>query len=627
MRVYEIARKLGISVGEVIEKLKAHGVAVKGHLSQVSEEAVSFLQSNLDRAGKTKGSAEPIEPIVLRPVALDALAVALHKRPADVILLLLGWGIPVTKNQVLSVELIKRIAKEYEVECVSPPASTVLQEQLVDDPTEIGETIERAPVVVILGHVDHGKTTLLDFIRKSRIAAKEHGGITQHLGAYEVIFPYEGKEKPLVFLDTPGHAAFAKMRQRGVAAADIAIILIAADDGVMPQTIEAIKAARSVDMPILVALNKIDRVEPAQVEKVKQSLAQHDLLIEEWGGEIICAPLSAKSGEGVDHLLEMILLRAEVMDLRASKDIDARGYVLESKIEKGRGIVATIILRHGSLSVGDHFMSGDVFGVVSSLVDSHGKRLKTIHPSTPVQVAGFQEASQPGDMFRVISKQEYKRARPVKRGPSRLPVEQQSFVEGGSNLILKADSNLSLESLSDAIFRIKGAKECFNVVASSIGMVSEGDVELASNTGSSIIGLHVKVDQAVGALAKRLEVPLHLKDIIYRLLEGLEKEIAKRGTAEAEMISIGEATVLKVFNIKGVGVIAGSRIDEGRFVSDGTVVILRNNKQIGKGKIVSLQRERKTVKEVHEGSECGFVVEGFTGWKPGDRAECLIPKG
>ena len=617
MRVYEIARELGLPASEVMERLGARGIVVKGHMSLISDEAIAFLRAPVQ---------DDVQPasFVPRSMPLDKLAVLLNKKASELIILLLGWKLPTTKNQMVPVELVERIAVHYEVPIAKLVEGGVVKNKDFSSASDIAAGRERAPVVVILGHVDHGKTTLLDFIRKSHLAAAETGGITQHVGAYEVAVPYEGKSKGVVFLDTPGHAAFAKMRQRGVAAADIAIILIAVDDGVMPQTIEAIKAARSVDMPIIVALNKVDRVNEARIDQVKQGLARYDLLIEEWGGEIICVPLSAKTGQGVDTLLEMILLRSQVMDLRAIEGGEARGYVLEAKMERGRGIVATVILRHGSLSIGDRFISGNTFGSVTSLISSHGVRLKKAFPSTPVLVAGFQEFPQPGDMFKSISGQEYKDLRPTRKSASRTGVAARSFVAGACNIILKADTNMSLEALSDALFRIGDNAENFNVVSSSIGSVSEGDVHLAANTGAIIVGLHVKADAAIRALAKQQEVSLYLHDIIYRLLEELEKEVLKKSVAESDGVSIGKATVLLVFNIKNVGVIAGSRVDEGRFISTGTVVAWRGDKQIGKGKITSLQRERKTVKEVHEGFECGFVVEGFEGWKPGDKAECFM---
>lgn len=640
MRVYEFAKKYGVATKELIKVLNDANFEIGSHMAVLEGDALGFLENKFakqpdERVGEVSPEESPLEgekkvkvkkksdderALLLEPMALTDIAHKINIPVNELILTLLKWGVIVTKNQFVTADIVVRIAKHYAIPVFKPEK----EKAHVFGDIVAGEANlkSRLPIVVVLGHVDHGKTTLLDFIRKTRVAIKEKGGITQHLGAYEA----QTAHGNIIFIDTPGHEAFSKMRGRGARVADIAILIIAAEDGVMPQTIEAIKHAKEAKIPIIVAINKVDKASKAQIEVVKRSLAQHDLLPEDWGGEIICIPISAKLGQGVDHLLEMITLQAQMMELQADVSSAGRGYVLESKPEKGRGPVATILCRHGKINVGDYFVCGDTFGKVSSLVDSAGNSAKEVGPSIPVQVAGFSLLPEVGDLFKVVPREEYYKARSGIE--SRVKARRKQFgLEGAINIIVKTDSNSSKEALLESIAKLskKSDKEC-NIIYTGVGNVSERDVVLASNTGSVIYTLHVKADVNALSIAQRYNVSINSFDIIYKLLEELEERF--KGDQEVKMVSvkIGEAIVRKVFDIKNIGVIAGCYVTEGTVSRNCSVVVWRRNKQIGSGKIKSLQREKKTVKEVHAGFECGFIVEGFVDWAIDDRIECFIEK-
>lgn len=560
-------------------------------------------------------------PIEVHPMTVGAFADKIHEPVTAVILTLLKWGVVSAKNQLLTEEVIMRLAGHYQIPTIKPVEKKKEEVQKGKVAVEQGEFKERPPVVVVVGHVDHGKTTLLDYIRKTRVAAREKGGITQHLGAYEASTP----QGSIIFIDTPGHEAFSKMRMRGVKVADLAILVVAADDGVKPQTLEAIKHIKAMDVPMIAAINKVDKVEPTRIEQVKQELSRHDVMPEEWGGQVVVAPISAKTGQGIDHLLEMIILQSQLMELKAEVSGPAQGYVLESKIEKGRGPVATLLTQHGKVAVGDYFVAGSTVGRVNSLVDSHGARVTSVDPSVPVLVAGFSALPEAGDFFEVVTKDQYLKAK-SSSGEIQKTVPAQAFAkENAINLIIKTDSNSSKEALLGSIAKIsKGFDKQFNIIHAGIGQVSESDIVLAATTGAAIFGLHVKAGPNIPALAQKEGVTLEFFDIIYKLLERLE-EVAE-GAKEIEYVKekIGEAEVRRVFDIKGLGVIAGCYVKEGRFTRDSQLVIWRAGRKIGEGPIKSLQRDKKVVKEVHSGYECAFIIDGYTDWAEGDRVECFI---
>jgi len=664
MRIYEYAKKHNVSSKRLLAMLADGGFEFKTHMAALSPESLDFLNKKL---GISKDVSEPkkkedkmplkqpkrrkaeqlkkrdvvvekevkalrqaqderskevcvTQKIVVRPMSLTQLSEEMCKPATGVILTLLKWGVVCTKNQVLPEDLVSRLAEHYEIETEAVSAKKEPEELKKEAAPKGAKLQDRYPVVVVMGHVDHGKTTLLDFIRKARVAAKEKGGITQHLGAYEVELPQGG----IVFLDTPGHEAFSKIRMRGAHAADIAVLVIAADDGIMPQTVEAINHAKAMEVPIVVAINKMDRVDSSRIEAVKQGLTKHDLLPEDWGGDVVCVPISAKLGQGIDHLLDMIILQSQLMELKADKDVPARGYVLESKQEKGLGPVATLICQHGVAKIGDFFICGETFGKITSLVSSAGKRVQSVAPSIPAQVSGFDSLPEAGDFFEVVSPQQYRKARLGKI--ERKPTMSRLLVAGAKkdiNIIVKADSDSSKEALLMSIEKIsKKLDRGFNVVHSAVGNISESDIDLAAISESVIVGLHIKPEAKAASVAQKLGVDIKLFDIIYKLVEYLQELSESKKETKKEIKKVGEAVVLRVFKIKNVGVIAGCLVRDGVFSRGAKIVALRGGKKIGEGKITSLQREKKTVKEAHAGFECGFIVEGFDDWEVDDTVEC-----
>lgn len=570
--------------------------------------------------------AEPVsvpqeKKLIVQAMTVGEFSDRTGKPISEVILSLIRKGILATKNQMIAEAAVADLARAFGIEIVQPEAKAAPSEAVAAK-TQTG--VERLPIVVVIGHVDHGKTTLLDFIRKTRVAAREKGGITQHLGAYEV----STKHGSLIFLDTPGHEAFSLMRVRGVKVADIAIIVIAVDDGVMPQTIEAIRVAQQAKIPLVVALNKIDKVAPAQVDKVKHSLSQYGLVSEEWGGQTLMVPISAKLGQGVDELLEMIVLQAQVMELKAPLNVPAQGFVLEAKLEKGLGAVATVICQQGVLHVGDYITTPTVRGKVSVLINSVGTKLREVPPSVPALVAGFNALPTAGEAFQVVSHEVFKNFERTKESvamPAQASQRTTATSEQTINLIVKADNASSLEAVLGGIAKLSGKwfKE-FSIVHSGVGAISESDIMLASDTQSLIYGFTVKVEPNAAALAQQKGVEIKLFDIIYKMFEDLEV-IAEQGKP-VKMVSkkMGEAVVLKVFDIKDLGVIAGAQVKSGIFARNGNVVIWRGKHRVGKGPIKSLQRDRKTVKEVHTGFECAFLIDGFSEWEVDDRVECFL---
>lgn len=670
MRVYEFAKQYGLSTKKALELLHEGGFEIGSHMSVLDAAAIDFLEkkivtsspspitkrtdspvaeskqvhssrkefreadvsakSSSDQSYSNKSNpgtrptsgatAQVTKPtgLVAGPLMVAEVAEKIDKPVTEIIMTLLKWGSAFTKNQVVPEELVVRLAQQFGVPVVEVEKKS---EALLDKTLAGGELVQgRLPVVVVVGHVDHGKTTLLDYIRKTRVASREKGGITQHLGAYEAVTDHGS----IVFLDTPGHEAFSKIRVRGVKVADLAILVVAADDGVMPQTIEAIKHIKSMEVPVIVAINKIDKADPSRIEVVKREVSQYGLLPEEWGGDVVCMPISAKLGKGVDELLEMILLQSQIMELKAETAGRAQGYVLEARLEKGRGIVATIICQRGVLRIGDYFKAGNTVGKVTSLLDSHGKRQHLVSPSIPALVAGFEELPEPGDLFEVIDKEAYKKIRLSLEARKSL-APRSSMAKDSFNILIKTDSNSSKEALVGSIEKLsKKLDRGYHIIHSGVGSISESDVTLAYNTGSKIIGLHIKPEASAAQLALRLGVEIKLFDIIYKLLESLEERSEKAKPIKMVRKKIGEATVLKVFDIKNLGVIAGSYVKDGRFSKEGTVVIYRGNRKVGEGAINSLQRDRKQVKEVHTGYECAFLVEGFDTWQPDDRVECYL---
>ncbi len=634
MRVYEYSRESSIPTTKIIDALVSGGFAVKSHMSVLTAKELDFLNQTFKIAGSspksTSSSAgshkEPLPapadvasaaPFMVHPMLISEVADKLKQPVALIIVTLLRWGIVANKNQLIDEVVVARLAENFGIQTTKHVGKE--QSPTKEIIVENGDYGARLPVVVVVGHVDHGKTTLLDYIRKTRVALREKGGITQHLGAYEATTP----QGNVVFIDTPGHEAFSRMRARGIGLADVAVLVVAGDDGVMPQTIEAIKHIKLMKVPAIVAINKMDKVDKTRMEAIKRDLSQHGLVPEEWGGDTVIVPISAKTGAGIDHLLEMIVLQSQLLELKADVSGLAKGYILESSLERGRGPVATVLTQHGSINVGDFFVCGNTTGHVSSLIDSHGARIVSAGPSHPVRVAGFSELPSAGDYFEVVDKSTYLKVRSTGAFRDMAIPAAAHVKEGAINLIIKADNHSSREAVVEAIAKLsKKYDKPFVVIHAAIGDLSEGDVSLAAASHSRIIGLHSKVSPLVSQYARQNNVSIELFDIIYELLDHL------RGIAESSKVKpivrvkTGEAEVRKVFNIKGQGVIAGCYVKDGRFVKDGIIIGWRGKVKIGEGKIKSLQRDRKTVKEVATGYECAFLVDGIEDWVEGDRAEC-----
>lgn len=570
---------------------------------------------------------------VERSLPLFEVADLFNKPSGDLVLLLLKKGMACNRNYLLAVDMIKDLGLQLGI-TVRVKQPTVSVPGLEKTGAKVSSTsshgVSRWPIVAVMGHVDHGKTTLLDYIRKMNVAATEKGGITQHLRAWEV----ESVHGKIVFLDTPGHEAFSFIRQQGSKITDIVILVVAADDGVKPQTVEALKQAQAAGVHIVVAINKIDKASPSAIETVKRQLSQYGLMPEEWGGQTVFVPISAKTGQGVENLLEMVTLQAQIMDLRAEVDVPAKAFVLESHIEKGFGPVATVICQEGTLKIGDYFVCGSSSGKVRILINSNGKKIMQAGPAIPVQVVGFDNFSGIGDTLSVVSHHEHNRARSSQRGFD-IAVQQPAKIATSHvidaskkfiNLIIKTDTRGSKEAVMDSIEKLikqhKDIKCPINIVNAAIGDISESDIELAHNTQAVILGLHTKVEKNAQLFAKSKSIAIKTYQIIYELIDELQQLLLSKKEAVFVWNKVGEAVVKKVFDIKGVGVIAGCYMRDGVLARGNKVVCIRNGKQIGEGKVSTLQRERKSVKEIHAGFECGFTTDGFSEWQEGDTVLC-----
>lgn len=558
------------------------------------------------------------------PMTVADLADRLNKPISVVIMLLLKQGVAAAKNQVISAVQVASVAEALGAEVCEPQehVSSVEDVASLNKADNKGSVLaERLPVVVVVGHVDHGKTTLLDHIRKTRVAARERGGITQHIGAYRADTPHGS----IVFIDTPGHEAFSVVRARGITAADIAILVVAADNGVQPQTVEALERAQKAGIPIVVAINKIDRASAKQIEDVKGELSRRGLMPEEWGGETTYVPISALKGDGIDNLLEMVVLHSKMADLKAYLDVPAVGYVLESRLEKGRGAVATVVCRNGKLKIGDSFLCGDTQGRVSSLFDYSGKSVTVINPSEPAQVSGFLDLPRAGDVLKVVPAENLRRERAAASADKRSTLSLvQTVKENSIKIVLKVDTVSTKEVLISALEKLSGKTYSgISILSAGVGAITESDVEFAADTGAYVYGLHIKIDQKTMRLANELGVTVNVFDIIYKLLEQIE-ELAQKGKPVKKVLKkVGEALVLKVFDIKNLGIVAGARIVDGVCHKTSSVKVYRSNRNIGKGSISSLQRDKNNVKEVRKGFECAFMVDGFTDWLVDDRVECF----
>lgn len=560
-------------------------------------------------------------------VSVRELAFMLEEEEETIQELLKSKGIPATLTQVLPYDVAKMVCEEFGFEVVPESDEAVPQEVEKEDESKL---VPRPPVVTVMGHVDHGKTTLLDYIRNTNVAAREAGGITQHIGAYKVKLP----EGEITFIDTPGHHAFTTMRARGARVTDIVVLVVAADDGVMPQTVEAINHAKAAGVPIIVAINKIDKPN-ANPDRVKQELAKHGLVPEEWGGDTIMVEISAKTGQNVDELLEMILLQAEMLELKANPDKPAKGTVLESKLDPKRGPVATLLVQDGTLKVGDAFVAGLHWGKVRAMINELGERLKEAGPSTPVEVLGLSDVPLAGEPFfvvenerkaREISEARKERAKEIAAERPRLSLEElmKKLAEGEAKelrIVLKADVQGSLEAVREAIEKLSTDEVSVKVVHSGVGAITETDVMLASASQAIIIGFNVRPDSQAKKVAERENVEIRTYRVIYELLEDVKKAMAGLLEPEYEEVVLGRAEVRQVFNVPKVGRVAGCYVVDGKITRGANIRVIRDGVIVHEGKLSSLKRFKEDVKEVSAGYECGMAIEGFQDIKEGDIIE------
>ncbi|HBT49377.1 MAG TPA: translation initiation factor IF-2 [Caldanaerobacter subterraneus] len=688
-RVYELAKELNISSKDLLSKLSDLDIKVKNHMSTLEDEEVELIKDLLTEKPKEKQKDQRIHEqeaqdkeekeieedsfyedreekraykksfkkggkknrkfqkkfvseesakedeikIITIPefLTVKELAEKMKVNPTEIIKKLIAQGIMVTVNQQIDFETASKIAEEYGFLVDKEKIKDELEALFEDTPDREEDLKPRPPIVTVMGHVDHGKTSLLDAIRKTNVTIKEIGGITQHIGASVV----EINDKKVVFLDTPGHEAFTAMRARGASVTDIVVLVVAADDGVMPQTIEAINHVKAANVPLIVAINKID-LPTANPDRVKTELSELGLVPEEWGGNTICVPVSAKKNIGIDDLLEMILLVAEMEDLKANPNKPARGTVIEAKLEKGKGPVATVIVQNGTLQVGDAVIAGTTYGKVRAMFDDKGRKIKKAGPSMPVEILGFSEVPEAGDKFVVVENEKKARELAEKRREVQRELELKKKqkvsledlfrqIQEGTvkelNVIIKADVQGSVEALRKSLEELSNEEVRIRVIHGAVGAITETDVMLASASNAIIIGFNVRPETNAKALAEKEKVEIKLYRIIYDAIEDVKAAMKGMLEPKYKEVELGRAEVRAVFKIPGVGNVAGCYVLNGKITRNADVRIVRDGIVIYEGKIASLKRFKDDVREVQQGFECGIGIEKFNDIKEGDIIE------
>ncbi|WP_332630646.1 translation initiation factor IF-2 [Halalkalibacter flavus] len=686
MRIYEYAKEKDVASKVIIDQLKESGFSVTNHMSVLDEKMMETLtggnssvttatknqekndhrpkqQKNDGKRNQSKpsnnknqqnrgnkqqnkrgGGGHKQEPPKPKPLpekityvgslTVGEIAKELHKEPSEIIKKLMGLGVMATINQELDTDTIELIAGDYGVLVEEEIVIDEMDfESYVDDDSE-EDLQERPPVVTIMGHVDHGKTTLLDSIRHTKVTEGEAGGITQHIGAYQI----ESGGKKVTFLDTPGHAAFTTMRARGAQVTDITILVVAADDGVMPQTKEAISHAKAAGVPIIVAVNKIDK-EAANPDRVMQELTEFELVPEAWGGDTIFVNVSALAGTGIDELLEMILLVSEVEELKANPDKLAKGTVIEAELDKGRGAVATLLVQSGTLKVGDPIVVGSAFGRVRAMVNDLGRRVKEVGPSTPVEITGLNEVPLAGDQFQAFADE--KKARQI--GEARMSRQREENLAESSkvslddlfnqiqqgevkdiNIIIKADVQGSVEAMRGSLEKIDVEGVKVKIIHTGVGAITEYDVMLASASNAIIIGFNVRPDVNAKRTAEAEKVDIRLHRVIYNAIDEIEAAMKGMLDPEFEEKVIGQVEVRTTFKVSKVGTIAGAYVTDGKVTRDSTVRLIRDGIVIYEGSINALKRFKDDAKEVAAGYECGITLENYNDIKEGDIIEAYV---
>ena len=599
----------------------------KGNKSR-NEEQEKLRRLQMEVARKA-----PVTVKIPDEITVGELASRMKKTAGEVIKLLMQNGIMAGINQTIDFDTAEFVATELGCK-VEKEITVTIEERLIEDHEDTAEELEtRAPVVVVMGHVDHGKTSTLDAIRKTSVTSGEAGGITQHIGAYTV----DVNGNMVTFLDTPGHAAFTSMRARGAKSTDIAILVVAADDGIMPQTIESINHAKAAEVPIIVAINKMDKP-TANPDKIKEQLTKYDLIPEEWGGDTVIVPISAKTGQGLDELLEMVILTAEVQELKANPNRRAKGTVIEARLDKNRGPVATLLVQNGTLNQGDIVIAGTAVGRVRVMTNDKGRTVKTAGPSVPVEITGLAEVPAPGDEFNAVADERMARELVEQRkqaakdaaanAMSKVTLDNlfARMQEGQMKelaLIVKADVQGSAEALKASLEKISNEEVRVKVIHTGVGAINESDILLASTAGAIIVGFNVRLDAGAQASAQRSEVDMRFYRVIYDAIDEIEAAMKGMLAPKYEEVVIGHAEVRMTYKVSAIGTVCGCMVKDGKITRDAQVRVLRDNIVIHEGNVGSLQRFKDAVKEVTAGYECGMSIEKFNDLKEGDVFECF----
>jgi len=642
VRIYQLAKELNLSSRRLIEILNELNIEVKSHMSTLDSDTAELVYEMIheDKKAKEKEEVKKMEIKLPKLITVRELAKMLNVESSFIIKKLMDDGIMANINQELEKEVSTKIAKKlgYSIIADEVKEEPTIESNLISHVKSQGiegKLRSRPPIVTVMGHVDHGKTSLLDSIRKAKVTASEAGGITQHIGAYQVMV----EEKTVVFLDTPGHEAFTELRSRGAKVTDIAVLVVAADDGVMPQTVEAINHAKAADIPIIVAINKIDKP-TANPEIIKQQLAEHELIPEDWGGDTVCVNVSAKDGTGIQELLEMIVLVAEMSELKAEYDVSAVGTIIEAQLDKGRGPVATLIVQKGTLNIGDTIVAGTSYGKVRAMIDDKGNRIEKALPSTPVEVLGLSEVPNAGDLLYMVNDDKLARQIAEKRKDKQKETELKMMgqkvtldklfeqIKEGEikelNLIVKGDVQGSIEALVHSIKKLDTEEIKIKIIHSAVGTVTESDVMLASASNAIIIGFNVSPEPSANRLSEKEKVDIRVYRVIYEALEDIQSAVKGMLDPIYREMVIGRVEVRATFKVPNIGVVAGCYVSDGKVTRNSSIRVVRDGIIIYEGKIDSLKRFKDDVREVSQGYECGIGIERFNDIKEGDVFEAYI---
>ncbi len=613
------------------QKIQNRGNQRRGNFGNKrrQEEQEKMRRLQLEIAKKT-----PLTVKIPDEIGVGELATRMKKTGADVVKCLIKNGVMASLSDIIDFDTAAIIAEELGCK-VEKEVIVTIEEKLIDTAEDKEEDlVSRAPVVVVMGHVDHGKTSLLDYIRHSQVAEGEAGGITQHIGAYQV----EVKGKPITFLDTPGHEAFTAMRARGAMITDIAILVVAADDGIMPQTVESINHAKAAEIPVIVAINKMDKPE-ANPDRVKQQLTEYGLVTEEWGGDTICCPISAKTGMGIDNLLEMVALTAEMRELKANPNRSAHGAVIEARLDKGRGPIATLLVQKGTLHQGDVIIAGTAVGRVRAMTDAKGRKINVAGPSVPVEITGMGEVPGAGDDFHAVADERMARELVEQRkhenkmaasaGSQKVTLDDLfSQIQQGElkdlNIIVKADVQGSAEAIKSSLEKLSNEEVRVRVIHCAVGAINESDVMLASTSNAIIVAFNVRPDAVAKESAARNKVDMRMYRVIYDCINEMESAMKGMLSPKFKEVALGSVEVREVYKITGVGIVAGCYVTEGKILRSAQLRLVRDGIVIHEGNVASLQRFKDSVKEVAQGYECGISIEKYSDIKVGDVIEAFM---